>query len=113
MNKFLVLAGLMLAFTVNILAQSASATASASAVILTPIAISRTADLHFGTATVSAVAGTIVLTPAGARSATGGVTLYTVAPVATVASFDVTGTASTAYAITLPGSVTISNGAIQ
>lgn len=79
-----------------------SATATATAVIVTPIAITKTADMNFGNVAVSTTAGTVVLTPAGGRTATGGVTLPTTAGTVTAASFDVSGTGSYTYSITLP-----------
>src|ERR1700753_3762247 len=54
----------------------ATATASASATIITPITITKTADMNFGNVAVSAtIAGTAILAPAGTRSGTGGVNL--------------------------------------
>ncbi len=53
----------------------ASATANVSATIIAPIAITKTNDMNFGRAAATAAAGTVVLTPAGTRSFTGGVTL--------------------------------------
>ena len=51
-----------------------TASATASATILEPIAISKTVDMNFGNLAVNADPGTIVLTPESARTATGGVT---------------------------------------
>ena len=89
-----------------------TASATASATILTPIAISKTVDMNFGNLAVNATAGTIVLTPESARTATGGVTfLPTNAGTITAASFTVTGLADATYSITLPATATtISNG---
>ena len=82
--------------------------ATASATIVTPIAITKTAEMNFGTVAVqSTTGGTVIMTPAGVRTlgGAGGVTLPTnatlnIAP--TGASFTVTGTADYIYAITLP-----------
>ncbi len=79
-----------------------SATATATATIVTPIAITKTADMNFGNVAVSTTAGTVELTPAGARTATGGVTLPAAAGTVAAASFDVTGTGNYTYSITLP-----------
>ena len=50
----------------------ATATASCSANIITPITITKTVDMNFGNVAVAAVnAGTVVLDPAGTRT-TGG-----------------------------------------
>src|ERR1700730_18496238 len=80
-----------LAFSSQSFAQ-ASATANASATIVTPIAISKTADMNFGNVAVSGSAGTVVLLPAGTRTSTGGVTLPATAGTVTAAVFTVTGT---------------------
>jgi hypothetical protein len=85
----------------------ASATATSTATIITPIAISKTVDMNFGNAAVTSSLGTVVLVPAGTRSATGGVTLPLGTPgTITAASFAVTGQANFTYSITLPGSAT-------
>ena len=101
-RKSLVTAMIACAFTTASFAQ-ASATATATAVIVTPIAITKTADMNFGNVAVSATAGTVVLTPAGGRTATGGVTLPASAGTVAAASFSVSGTGSYTYSITLPG----------
>jgi len=103
MTKFFTLAIVMLAFTVSTFAQ---ATATATATIVTPIAIANTVDMNFGNVAAGAALGTVVLTPAGARSVTGGVTLPAIAGTVTAASFDVTGQANFTYAITLPAAAT-------
>ena len=65
--------------------------------------------MNFGNIATSALVGTVVLTPAGGRSVTGGATLVGVAAV-TAASFDVTGQGTYTYAITLPSSPITLNG---
>ncbi|OSZ78340.1 hypothetical protein CAP35_08780 [Chitinophagaceae bacterium IBVUCB1] len=91
--------------------QTASATATASATIITPIAISKTADMNFGNIAVSSSsAGTVVLAPAGTRTTTGGVTLPATTGSPAAAAFTVTGQGSYTYAITLPSSATLSDG---
>lgn len=100
----------MVAFSLNALGQ-ASETATATATIVTPIAIANASDMNFGNIAVIATGGTVVLTPAGARSATGDVTLPATAGTVSAASFTVTGTANFTYSITLPAAaLTISNG---
>ena len=87
-----------------------SATAASSATIITPIAIAKTADLNFGNLSVSpTIAGTIVLTPGGVRNAAGGVTLPAVTGTVSAASFTVTGLGTSTFAITLPGTITLSD----
>ena len=89
----------------NTASAQATATASATATIVTPISISKTADMHFGNIAVSASNnGSVELAPAGTRLATGGVTLPAVTGSPAAASFTVSGEANYTYAITLPSS---------
>src|ERR1700757_1740594 len=91
----------------------ATATASASANIITPISIVKTTDMNFGNVAVSAtLAGTTVLAPAGTRTTGGGggVTLPATTGTVSAAAFTVSGQASYTYAITLPPSCTITDG---
>ncbi len=90
-----------------------TASATATATIVTPISIVKDVDMDFGNVAVqSTTAGTVVLSPAGNRTATGGVTLPTAAGTVTAASFTVSGTASYTYTITLPSTpLTITSGA--
>lgn len=71
-----------------------------------PIFLTKVADLAFGAVVTSATAGTAVLAPDGGRTSTGGVSLGAFSPGAP-ASFNVQGTASSLYAITLPASATL------
>ncbi len=81
-----------------------TATANSSATIITPITIVKVQDLNFGNIAVRATGtgGTVVLTPAGVRSATGGVTLPAVAGTVTAASFNVGGDGNRTFSISLP-----------
>jgi hypothetical protein len=89
-----------------------TASATASATILEPIAISKTVDMNFGNLAVNATPGTIVLAPDGLRTATGGVTfLPSNAGTITAASFEVTGLADATYSITLPATATVISNA--
>ena len=85
-------------------------TATGSAMIITPIAISKTVDMNFGNIAVSSSLGTVVLAPAGTRTKTGGVTLTAVTGTVTAASFNVTGLGSSTFSITLPTTYTITSG---
>lgn len=105
MKKLLVLAIVVLGFAANSFAQ-VSATATATGTIVSPIAITKTQDLNFGNVAVSAAPGTVVLAPDASRSITGGVTLPAVSGTVTAAHFDVTGTPSYTYSITLPSTAT-------
>ena len=91
----------------------ASATATVTATIVTPISITKTVDMNFGNVAVQVgTGGTVTLTPAGVRSATGGVTLPAVVGTVTAASFTVNGQGTYTYAITLPATATtLTNGA--
>jgi hypothetical protein len=98
---------IMAGFLNKVNAQAIENTA-AGAVIITPISITETAALHFGVMSVlTGTAGTCVLSTTGSRSATGGVNLSASTPTATNAAYTVAGQANTTYAITLPGSITV------
>jgi len=110
--KVIATAAVVIAFTNSSFAQ-ATATASASATIITPITIVKNVDMNFGNVAVSAsLAGTVVLAPAGTRTTggAGGVTLPSNTGTVAGADFTVSGQASYTYAITLPASATISSG---
>jgi hypothetical protein len=110
--KLAIAAFVLTAFSSSAFAQ-ASATATATATIVTPISITETVNMNFGNVAVqTALGGTVVLTPAGIRTATGGVTLPAVAGTVTAASFTVNGQGTYTYAITLPATATtLTNGA--
>ena len=105
LKKLISFAIILAGITTAALAQ-ASATATATATIVGPIGITNTANMNFGNVAVGAVAGTVVLTPAAVRSATGGVTLPAVTGTVAAAAFNVTGAAAYTYAITLPAAAT-------
>ncbi|NML38760.1 DUF4402 domain-containing protein [Chitinophaga sp. G-6-1-13] len=81
---------------------SATATANASATVITPIAIVKTLDLNFGILASSPIPGTLKLSPAGVRTTTGGVSTLSTTGTVTPAIFSVTGESGFTYAITLP-----------
>jgi len=86
------------------------ATATASSTIITPIKITKTVDMNFGNVAVNATDGTVILTTAGGRSATGGVTVSSaIGGTIAAASFTVEGLGSSTYSITLPTTHTIKN----
>ena len=105
MKKIYLLALAVIGFSANSFAQ---ASATATATIISPISISKTNDLNFGLVASSTSAGTVVLTPAGARTPTG-VTLSS-GGTTTAASFGVSGQGAYTYAITLPSSITLTDG---
>lgn len=88
---------------------SDTATANVTADVVAAISITKTTDMNFGKVVAGATGGTVVLSTASARSATGGVTLGNAGATA-AASFDVTGESGATYAITLPASATIVSG---
>ena len=91
-------------------AASAQSTAYASttAVLVTPISISKTTDMHFGTVAASATAGTVVLDYANGRTKTGGVTFPGSGVTPTTAQFEVVGEANSGFSIAIPtGSITL------
>jgi len=111
--KAIVTTAIVAGFATSSFAQ-ATATAAANAIIITPISISKTADMNFGNVAVSATSGgTVVLAPAGTRTSggAGGVTLPSTTSTVSAAAFTVSGQANFTYAITLPSSCTISDGA--
>src|SRR5438105_8930891 len=88
---------------------TATATAVASATIITPISISKMTDLNFDSVIGGSSSGQVVLDTAGTRTANGGATLGSGSFV-TVASFAVSGQPGATYAITLPtGGITTYN----
>jgi hypothetical protein len=94
------------AFSANVFGQS-SATATATATIVTPISIANAGDMNFGNIAVSSSAGgTVVLAPAGTRTTTGSVTLPATTGTFSAAHFNVTGNPNYSYAITLPSTPT-------
>lgn len=111
MFRALATLSLVAAMTTAAQAQSstATATANASADVVAAIAIAKVADMKFGNVVAGATAGTVVLSTAGTRSATGGTKLGN-AGSAAAASFTVTGQGSATYSITLPASASLASG---
>ena len=109
MKKIYLLALVVFGFSVNSFAQ-VNAPATASATIIAPIAIVKATDMNFGNLAVGTTAGEIVLSPAGARTPGGGVTLPASGGTVSAASFNVTGESGTTYSITLPSTISLSNG---
>lgn len=109
MKKILAFSVVLLAFTAGAFAQSANTTATATAVIVAPIAITRTADMNFGNIIADTDGGTVVLVPAGTRTLNG-LTSPSIAGTVSAASFTVTGFDGATYSISLPANHTISSG---
>jgi hypothetical protein len=85
--------------------------ASTSATILTPIAITKNTDMNFGNVAINNTTGTVILATNSARSFTGGITFPVVTGTVAAAKFTVTGETNATYSISLPASVTLTNGA--
>lgn len=105
LTKIICAIALLAGFAVN---ASAQATAVATATIVAPISIAHSTDLVFGTI-IATAAGTVTVPPTGVRTFTG-VTIPAVSPY-NAASFNVTGGAGLTYSISLPGAITVSDGA--
>ena len=92
-----------------------SASATAAANIITPIQISKAADLYFGNIVAGTNPGTVTVSHDGIRTKSGGVTLPTATPgTITAAKFNISGLPSATYSITLPTSTTITkNGGTE
>lgn len=103
------LTGLLLSFCFYLPAQAATASATVSANIVSTINMSARNGLIFGDISSGASAGTVILTPAGNRTATGGATINSTGS-GSPATFDVSGDANASFSITLPTSITLTDG---
>jgi Domain of unknown function (DUF4402) len=110
-KNFLLMAVVMMAFVTGSFAQS-TAYASTTAVLVTPLAISKTTDMHFGTVASSATAGTVVLDYADGRTTTGGASLPAGSTLQKTAVFTVTGEGTSSFAITIPSAPITLTGSI-
>jgi hypothetical protein len=86
---------------------AASATASSSSTVVTPITITKSADLAFGKF-AAGTGGTVTVSTSGARSVTGAVT--GMSSTTTAAKFDVAGETGATYSITLSGTTVLTSG---
>ena len=114
-QKFLGATIAMLICAVNVNAQ-ATTTANASATIISPISISKSADLNFGNLAVDAAGGTVILEPTGAGSrisgGAGGVSFPATTGTVSAATFVVSGQADFTFSVNLLStSIQITNGA--
>lgn len=91
--------------------QTATATSNVSAIIVAPLTLTKSIDLNFGNISVSGTAGTVVLSPSGGRSVTGGCQLPAGRPgTVTAAAFSINGASNYTYSITLPSAATTITG---
>jgi hypothetical protein len=91
------------------LAVTNNATASATATVITPMNITKNADLAFGKIAAGATSGTVKVSTSGGASVTGGTTTAGGTP--TAANFTITGDNSATYAIDLTGTTATLTGA--
>lgn len=108
--KFLFLALFFSFLSLSIETQGAVGTSTASATVIAPIAIATTTNMNFGRF-AAGTGGTVIISTAGVRSKTGGVTLITTGSTVSQAVFNVTGQASATYSILLPTTVNLTSGA--
>ena len=106
MKKLIVLTAILLVGLTSIKAQ-VSATAIATATIITPITIAKTSDMNFGNIAASSNLGTVVLTPSSNRTVTGGATLQAVIGTVSAAAFNITGLGTSSFSVTLPITYTL------
>lgn len=107
-KSLLLVAAVIAGFTAISEAHAATATFDANATVITPIAITRTAHLNFGSFAPTGSAGTVTVDEAGTRSQTN---VLLSGGTVNAAAFDVTGQASTAYTVTLPATANVTSGA--
>lgn len=102
---------LMTIASLNVNAQATSATddATATARIITPITLTNTQGLAFGNIASSSNTGTVTISPAGARTHSGGVTPSVIGTFNN-AIYNATGENNATYTISLPASVSIISG---
>lgn len=98
----------MMISSMHAAAQGFTKTSAVSVKIQQSIAITEVRPMHFGTMTVKASqGGTCVVSTAGVRSRTGGVTLSNLMPQMSLATYMVTGEPGRTYSITLPSTITV------
>ena len=93
--------------TLTIDCGTVQATIDVTATLAAPISISSSGDMDFGTMVTTGIAGTVTVTPAGARSS---VDVDLLGGVPSAASFDVTGEGNANYSIAFSSPATLSSG---
>jgi len=112
-KSFLLFAAIAMSvsFSTAVMAQtSATVTGTtAGAKLIVPMTLTQTGVLHFGTINILTGAGGTVTLPTNSltRDFTVGVSASAVAPYATHAAYNVTGTKNVTYALTLPSTITV------
>lgn len=110
-TKIFTAATLLIGFSVNSFAQS-TAYASTTALLVTPISIAKTTDMHFGTVASSASAGTVILDYVNGRTTTGGASLPAGSTLQKTAVFTVTGEGTSGFSIAIPSSPITLTGSV-
>lgn len=87
---------------------SGMATGEATANIVEPIQVEKTADLAFGNIAAGTAEGIVTISTDGSRNANGGVTLISAGNNSQAASFYIIGYPDATFAIDLPASIVIS-----
>lgn len=108
MKKKIFAAAIIIAgFASNANSQS-TAYATTTAELVTPIAITKTTDMHFGRVASSGTPGTVALDYADGRTASGGVSLPAGSTNQKTAVFAVTGEGNSSFSIAIPtGAITL------
>ena len=109
MKKILFLAIVVLGINVLSFGQS-TANANISATVIQPLTITKNIDMDFGNLAAGIANGTVVLTPSGSRSSTGGVILTSITGMPSAAQFDLTGAAGYTFSIVLPTTANVKFG---
>lgn len=112
-RTFTIVAGAAIAVTmtasfISNTAKAADAAASASATIVAPITISQTTALAYGNLAPTGTAGTAIIDTADSLSSSNVDTLSGITPAS--GAFSVTGSGTSNYTVTLPTTVTLSDG---
>lgn len=95
------------------MAQStASTTGTGSITIIRPLTIAKNTDLKFGTVVrPSSGSGSVVVSPAGARTVDGGIVALASGDTPQAAQFHITGEGGQSISVTIPATFTMVNGA--
>ena len=91
----------------------ATAYASTTAILVTPISIAKTVDMHFGTVAASGTPGTVILDYADGRTTTGGASLPAGSVTQKTAVFTVTGEATSGFSISIPAAAITLTGSVS
>jgi hypothetical protein len=110
--KILSAAVAMIGFVSTANAQ-ATAYASTTAVLVTPISIAKTTDMHFGTVAASGTPGTVALDYVDGRVAAGGASLPAGSVLQKTAVFTVTGQGTSGFSISVPSAPITLTGSVS